>query len=490
MRLFRISILLHRLLFIFILSIGIFAKLTGQKVTVSDEIQLRNDLSYDLVGKVDSLVVLFRDRGNKYEIKTFDNNLKHKEDIEINLSDKGCTILATIPRDTSFFVMYSYRSRGDYFIQADQINSRGNIISSDTIKVYESMLFNPDVKVARSEDKTKILFFSVHEQHELRVALYDIKERKILYNRTILFQETDLKDDFRSMLVTNEGDYIIIFEKNNFRTKKDKHVFEVHNFSIGTETNTAFLIPLFRIVSFHSKFVYDNINKQLLGGGVYTQKNLSKAEGIYFVQHSLVPGAVEKVNAFPFETRFDEEIKRRSKDKNEFNQLQVTDIALKQDGGMLLITEIKKEYERRATYSGATNRGFNSPFGFRAPLLVDYYYEDMALFSISKEGSLEWSDVLHKKQYSHDDDGMYSSFFLFKNPSKLRLIYNDEISAENTVSEYIVQANGQYQRKSVLSTEYVRLQLRFRDAMQVSSNTFIVPSQRSLRLNLVKVEYL
>ena len=109
---------------------------------------------------------------------------------------------------------------------------------------------------------------------------------------------------------------------------------------------------------------------------------------------------------------------------------------------------------------------------------------------VYKRQSLEWSDVLHKKQYSHDDDGMYSSFFLFKNPSKLRLIYNDEISAENTVSEYIVQANGQYQRKSVLSTEYVRLQLRFRDAMQVSSNTFIVPSQRSLRLNLVKVEYL
>ena len=112
MSLFKISPFLYRLLFVLVLSIGPFAILSGQKVTVSDEIQLRNDLSYDLVGKVDSLVVLFRDRGNKYEIKTFDNNLKHKEDIEINLSDKGCTILATIPRDTSFFVMYSYRSRG------------------------------------------------------------------------------------------------------------------------------------------------------------------------------------------------------------------------------------------------------------------------------------------------------------------------------------------------------------------------------------------
>lgn len=462
----------------------------SQKVTVSDEITLRNDLSYDIIGKIDSTVLLFRDRGNKYELKTFDQNLKHKEDIEITLSDRSCNLFSSLPGDSSFFVCYGYRNKGKYYIQADQFNIKGVIISSDTLKIYDDILLNPEVKHAKSEDKSKILFFSVHDQHELRATMFDIRKREKLYERTIFFKDTDLKDDFRSMLVTNTGDQITIFEKNNYRSKKDKHIFEVFHFFNKAESNNSFIIPVFRLVSFHSKFSYDNTNHQLVGGGVYTQKNLSKAEGVYFIQHGLRMGGVEKVNAFPFETRFDEEIKRRSKDKNEFNQLQVTDIALKQDGGVLLITEIKKEYERRATYGSANRTLATSPYGFRAPLLVDYYYEDMALFSFTKDGTLTWSDVLHKKQYSHDDDGVYSSFFLFKNPSKIRLIYNDEISTENTVSEYIVNANGQYQRKSVLSTEYVRLQLRFRDAMQLSANTFIVPSQRSLRLNLVKVEYL
>ena len=66
MSLFKISPFLYRLLFVLVLSIGPFVILSGQKVTVSDDIQLRNDFSYDLVGKVDSLVVLFRDRRNKY----------------------------------------------------------------------------------------------------------------------------------------------------------------------------------------------------------------------------------------------------------------------------------------------------------------------------------------------------------------------------------------------------------------------------------------
>ncbi|MBK7609113.1 MAG: hypothetical protein IPI18_18865 [Saprospiraceae bacterium] len=201
-------------------------------------------------------------------------------------------------------------------------------------------------------------------------------------------------------------------------------------------------------------------------------------------------GVNERVTTFPFETRFDDEITRRSKDKNEFSQLVVSDIALKQDGGALLITEIKKEYERRASYGAGTRSIGGNPYGLRSPMMVDFYYEDMAVFAVDGNGNLDWSEVLHKKQYSHDDDGVFSSFFLFKNPSRLRLVYNDEISSENTVSEYVVQSDGQYQRKSVLSTEYVRLQLRFKDAIQISSNAFVVPSQRSLRLNLVKIEYL
>ena len=123
----------------------------------------------------------------------------------------------------------------------------------------------------------------------------------------------------------------------------------------------------------------------MVGGGVYTEKNLSKAEGVYFIKHNLAPDTEHRpeefrMSTYPFETRFDEEISRRAKDKNEFSQLEVSDIALRQDGGALLIMEIKKEYERRAGY-GTGGRTIGNPYSNRSPLLVDYYYEDMALFS-------------------------------------------------------------------------------------------------------------
>lgn len=463
--------------------------LSGQKVTVSDEIVLRTDLAYDLVGKIDSQVILFRDRGNKFEAKIFDESMRFKSDKELPLADKNCTIMATLLHDSTFYVFYGFRHRGNYYIQTDRFNGNCDKVSGDTIKIYDDILLNPSVKYTRSDDKSKILFFTAEHDRDMQLVVFDLDTRKTIFERKVVFKETDISEDFRSMIVTNEGSVIAIFEKENYRSKKDKHFLEVFQFLPGMESVQTYNIPLFKIVSFHNKFIYDNANHQLVGGGVYTQKSLNKAEGIYFIKHALKSGAEMRFNLFPFDTRFDEEISRRAKDKNEFNQLVVSDIALKEDGGALLITEIKKEYERRAAYGGAP-RSFGNPYSIRSATLVDYYFEDMALFAIGKEGNLSWSDVLHKKQYSHDDDGVYSSYFLFKNPSRLRLVYNDEISTENTVSEYIVHANGQYQRKSVLSTEYVRLQLRFRDAVQISSTAFVVPSQRSTRLSLVKIEYL
>ena len=84
---------------------------------------------------------------------------------------------------------------------------------------------------------------------------------------------------------------------------------------------------------------------------------------------------------------------------------------------------------------------------------------------------------------------MYSSYFLFKTPSSLRFLFNDEVKYENTVSEYVLKGNGQAERNSLLSTENLKLRLRFRDAIQVDANELIIPSERRNRLRLVRLNY-
>ena len=107
--------------------------------------------------------------------------------------------------------------------------------------------------------------------------------------------------------------------------------------------------------------------------------------------------------------------------------------------------------------------------------------------AVHPDGTPHWKKVLRKRQYSQDDDAIYSSFFLFKSPEKLRLLFNDEIKQENTVGGYEVTGTGYVERKTVYNTDYQRLKLRFRDGVQVASNECIVPSERNNRLNLVRI---
>ena len=156
---------------------------------------------------------------------------------------------------------------------------------------------------------------------------------------------------------------------------------------------------------------------------------------------------------------------------------------MRRDGGILIVGERNKAYERRTT----NTRYYSSSSG--SPFIVDYYYDDLFVISIHPTGDIHWKNILHKKQYSQDDGAIYSSYFLMKTPKNLRFLFNDEIRHENTVSEYVIIGNGKYDRNSIFNTEDQQLRLRFRDALQLTANELVVPSERRNRLKLVKVSY-
>lgn len=79
--------------------------------------------------------------------------------------------------------------------------------------------------------------------------------------------------------------------------------------------------------------------------------------------------------------------------------------------------------------------------------------------------------------------------FIFHTNSVLRIIFNDAISSEGTVSEYILKPGGEFIRKSILNTSYKNLNLRFKDAMEIDAQSVLVPSENNGKLNLVKIVF-
>jgi hypothetical protein len=121
---------------------------------------------------------------------------------------------------------------------------------------------------------------------------------------------------------------------------------------------------------------------------------------------------------------------------------------------------------------------------------VDYYFDDIFVACFSPNGEKQWENILRKKQFSQDDDGLYSSFFIFSNRSFLRILFNDEIKNESTVSQYLLLPDGRINRKSVLNTSNTKLNLRITDAIQIDETTLIVPSENNGKMSLVRLNLL
>jgi hypothetical protein len=236
-------------------------------------------------------------------------------------------------------------------------------------------------------------------------------------------------------------------------------------------------------LSFDVLFSYDNLNFTLTAAGFYSVENPLRADGYYVLKLSKSDLGNPVFHFQEFENGFVSVLMEKENSKGKgLIDVSVNDIVFRRDGGVIMIGEINKSYQR-----GGTPSNYYSRLGPRP--ITDYFFDDVFVISVHPDGSEHWKIILHKKQYSQGDDAMFSSYFLAKTPSNIRLFYNEEITKDNQVSEFVIQGNGNYERNAIMSTERLDIGLRFRDAVQSSSSEIFIPSERQNQLKLVKIKY-
>ena len=468
--------------------VGLSIAMNAQRVTVSKEMSIRNDLAYDVIGIIEDNVLLYRDKGNEKVVEIFDKNMKHLYDREIILESKKANVYAIVQQDTAFTIFYSYRKKKFYNLMARKYNSFGALIDSVTflrdVEDFKIESFQYEV----SADRSKTLLFASRKNDLFYTYVVDNNELRVLWRKESKLIGYDVRKDFRGLVVSNHGEVNILFEVDNSKYDRDNH----HMILLGLDSSDGLFENLFRFdnkLTVDLELAYDDKNKRIILAGLVSDESEFDASGYFYLSEPI--GNLEAevlIEDHDFDLTFLGEIygKKLSK-KKRLNDFVTRDIVLRGDGGFLLFTEMNKEYYRRSAFNGGSrlNSGFNG--GGRG--WVDIYNEDIIVFSFHPDGTEHWKKILYKKQFSQDDGGVFSSYFLFKTPSRIRLIYNDEIKRNNTVSEYVIDPLGNFERNSLLSTEYQNLKLRFKDAIQVSSTVLLIPSERNFKLSLVKIEY-
>ncbi|MEO1411857.1 MAG: hypothetical protein AAFW73_18345 [Bacteroidota bacterium] len=457
-------------------------ELMAQKVSVSDDVSLRNDDGYAIIGRMKNRILLFRFRGNEYLVQAFDHKLRTSWSKEIQLERKNPKVIEIIPDRDDFTVIYQHRKKSHLVIRANKYDAAANLVDSTEIVDLGASWYVPPYSAVLSEDRQKMVLYAIEKQTEIIAYSFDLQNMQLLWSNRFKPANLNEPHDHEQIIVDNQGNFYFVMEKENRRSRQEEHRYEVYRCNQDIQTIT---VPAPEYQTYDISFAFDNLNQSIVAAGLYSEKNRGRANGYFFLRVELQADNKYLLRYEEFPEAFLSSISGRGVDEEKgLSECNIQQVVLRRDGGILFVAERNHRLERRST---GVDRGYVGRDGGR--YIIDYYHDDLFAYSIHPDGTTHWKTVMHKKQYSQDDNAAFSSFFLLKTPTALRLIFNDEIRNENTVSEYVIRGDGNFDRNSVMSTESQNIRLRFRDALQVGANALIIPSERRNRLRLVLLEY-
>jgi hypothetical protein len=458
----------------------------GQNIVVSEEIPLLNDVSYDILGDMGNHILLFRDSKTEFQVQAFNRQMRESWSKELELDKRAPKVLGLVPDGNYFTLIYSYRQKGHTLLKAHRYDPAANLVDSSLLINLGYLFFTPNFELVRSEDRSKLLVYYAENQDILRCYAFDLRQQELLWEQS--FEPTDFifSRDFLQAVISNEGEMTYVLSRDNQRSRRKQHYYELHTYN-GNGPTISRNIAMDNFLTYDVYFDYDNLNKQLIAAGLYAEDNPERALGYLYLRYDpRAPDDTHTLHFAPFAEDFLEGLLARDyREGRGLNEASVREPVLRRDGGVLLIVERNRQLNRR-TGAGAAQGIY---FDAAGRLLIDFYYEEVFVLSIHPDGELHWETILHKKQYSQDDNGIYSSYFLFETPGRLKFLFNDEIRYENTISEYVINGLGEYDRNSLFSTANLDLRLRFQGAQQISAKSLVVPSERRNRLKLVRIDY-
>lgn len=455
----------------------------AQTVILSEAMSIRNDYGYEIIGRLREQVLIFRDRYGEFEVQAFDERLQFSWSKELDdIGRRGTQILGVVGSKNDFSVIFKSRHKGSYSLKVHKYDPGANLIDTMTVKNYGARAFDPPLlDIVRSDDQNCIAVFNTGGHNEMEITCFRLDKMQRLWDQKLNLEKNLEELTTKNFALGNAGEFYFVAEEDNRKGKMEDHRLTIHH--IFGEQASVTKVPLPEFLSRDLFFVFDNKHRRLIGAGLFSEKSRDRANGSFYLTLP-VGSTAATVRSVNFDDKFISILKGKEveDDTKGINDTDIQQVVLREDGGVVLIGELHHEVQRGATSARGMWRD-----GVR--MVVDYYYDDIFSIGIQPDGSAQWRTVLHKKQYSQDDEATFSSFFLMRMRDRLRFLFNDEIKFENTCSEYVISPDGVFDRNGLLSTENQKLRLRFRDGLQISANECLIPSEYRNKLRLVLLRY-
>ncbi|MEO5675324.1 MAG: hypothetical protein ABIQ74_11825 [Chitinophagales bacterium] len=480
---------------IFLLCTVICRYLPGQEVLISQPEKITAGISkVEVLGRNNHGILVRHTVKDQEGIQCFYDNMSLRWKKTIQQRERNSNLEEVIMYPDSLLFFYTVVVKNLTLLKAyktsDRIESSSRLVVCDTLS---KTLLSPTPKTyfSTSPDKRYILFwFTDHNFNDnqlLHVSCINLTLNKLwstslritgLAHPEVL---TALPDSMGNACIIS-GDFKAKNFNNNFpyaslmiSSIKEKGL-KVHQQNI-TQQETLY-------TSCEARPDFKNGNVAI--AGLFAHNAGTESEGSYFMLFNMRMDSllVQRYDGFSTDLLSQLTGNAPPKKNDGFYDFQPKELIVKRDGGAIFIAEAQS----------ITSEAYNTPpfgsFGLSTGFTVNYYhYDDLAVTSFRLDGTVEWKQILHKKQGTEGDGGFYSSIATMIAQAQLFLIYNDAVNGQTSVADYAINADGYQQRNDLFSADRKGVSLALRQAKQISATEIVIPSFKRNYLQFVKINF-
>jgi hypothetical protein len=482
----------------FIFFVLFFYAVNAQRIIISEpDREDSRRMNFEIIGKMNNNFLIYKAiRGDNF-ICLYDNEMKLTKKVKHEyLPDERMINVDFFPYQDFIYMIYQYQKRNIVHCNAVKLNGNGEKIS-DPVELDTTMIGgsanNKIYTALSSEDKQKIMVFKINSKKRdwfiITTKLFNDKLE--LQKKSILTMAMDERNDnLGEFAVDNEGNLVFskYYRTSNESISKAYMVIKramsdsFNYYSLNLEKN--FLDEL--------RVKVDNTNQRyLLSAFYYTQKR-GNIEGLYFLAMNKISWQPVLEKHFVFSEDLRQEARGESNLKMAFNDYFIRNIIIKKDGGFLVDAEAYYTTSRSSSWN-RWDYIYGSPFSFP----YDYYFyspyysswwwrrnnfnqavrhhaDNVAIFSFTNNGELEWSNVIRKSQFDDESDDRVS-YNVINTGGQLHFLFNLQEKRNLLLNDFSLTPDGKINRNPTLKGLDKGHEFMPKYGKQISARQFIVP---------------
>jgi hypothetical protein len=468
-------------------------------------------MNFEIIGKMGNNYLIYKNIRSDNFICIYNSEMKMIQKVKHEyMPDERLINVDFFPYTDFIYMIYQYQKRNIVHVAAVKLDGDGQKISDpvelDTTSIGGSTN-NKIYTTLSSEDKQKIIIFKINSKNRDRFVITTklYNDKLEVLKKTILTMSMEERNDhLGEFALDNEGN--LVFSKY-YRTSNESisKAYMVLKRAM-TDSFTYYPLNLEKMYLDELRVKVDNSNQRYLLSAFYYNQRRGNIEGLYFLAMNRNSWQPELEKSFVFNEDLRQEARGESNLRMAFNDYFIRNIIIKKDGGFLVDAEAYYTTSRSSSWN-RWDYIYGSPFiypydyYFYSPYYsswwwrrssgnqaVRYHADNVAIFSFSNKGDLEWSNVIRKDQFDDESDDRIS-YNVMNTGGQLHFLFNMQEKRNLLLNDFALTPDGQINRNPTLKGLDKGHEFMPKYGKQISARQFIVPCFYRNYICFAKIEF-